>query len=175
MGSATESALITKSPSGKGNPMAGKSAWSPAAMPMPASTPTADAANATAVASASVAAVTCRRAAPSARSRAFSRVRWATTIAKVLWMEKVATSRAMPEKTRRRVVKRSRNVPATMSRLSAEAALPVMASTPVGSTGVSRSTSCCWLMPGPARTAMEEASPGLGVRYFSASARVSPA
>jgi len=46
--------------------------------------------------------VTWRREAPSARNRAFSRVRWAMTMAKVLWMEKVATSRAMPENTSRR-------------------------------------------------------------------------
>lgn len=36
-------------------------------------------------------------------------MRWATTIAKVLWMEKVATRRATPEKTSRKVVKMSRN------------------------------------------------------------------
>lgn len=44
-----------------------------------------------------------------ARSSAFSRVRWATTIANVLWMLKVATSRAMPEKTSRSAVNSDRN------------------------------------------------------------------
>ena len=81
--------------------------------------------------------MTWRREAPSARSRAFSRVRWATTIAKVLWMEKVATSSAMPEKTSSKVVKRVRNWPEIMSVFSSVDSWPVIASTPLGSTGVS--------------------------------------
>jgi hypothetical protein len=59
--------------------------------------------------------VTWRREAPRARNRAFSRVRWAMTIANVLWMEKVATSRAMPENTSRNVVKMVRNWDEIMS------------------------------------------------------------
>lgn len=51
---------------------------------------------------------------------------------------------------------------------------PVIASTPLGSTGVRASTSSCWPVPGPARTWMDAAPPGFGVRYFSASARVIP-
>ena len=104
-----DSPLTTKSPSGNGNPMAGNSAWSPAAIPMPPARPAADATTATTLASTRVDAVTCRREAPRARNRAFSRVRWATTIAKVLWMEKVATSSATPENTSRNVVKSDRN------------------------------------------------------------------
>lgn len=143
-------------------------------MPMPPASPAADAVTATTAASTRVAAVTWLRAAPRARSRAFSRVRWATTMAKVLWIEKVATSRAMPEKTSRKVVKRVRNWLEIMSVFSAADSCPVMASTPSGSTGVSRSTSSRWPTPGPARTWMLAASPGRAVRYFSASARVMP-
>ncbi|MBP2053858.1 hypothetical protein J2Z21_006860 [Streptomyces griseochromogenes] len=44
----------------------------------------------------------------------------------------------------------------------------------MGSTGVSRRTSSCWLTPGPARTWMLAAWPGRAVRYFSASAWVMP-
>lgn len=103
--------------------------------------PTAEAATATTLASARVDAVTCLREAPRARSSAFSRVRWATTIAKVLWMEKVATRSAMPEKTSRSVVKRVRNWLEIMSVFSRADCCPVMASTPFGSTGVSAETS----------------------------------
>lgn len=53
-------------------------------------------------------------------------------------------------------------------------AWPVMASVFSGSTGVSASTSSGWLVPGAARTRMSAASPGFGVRYFSASACVIP-
>lgn len=108
-GSSIETPLITRLPSGKGNPMSGKSVCSPAATPMPPSSPATDAARATTTASMSVEETTWRREAPSARSSAFSQVRWAITIAKVLWIEKVATSSTMPEKTSSSVVKRFRN------------------------------------------------------------------
>lgn len=151
-GSSMDSGPITKSPSGNGNPMTGNSAWSPAAMPIPPASPAAEATTATAVASTRVAAAICRRAAPSALNRAFSRARWATTMAKVLWMEKVATSSATPENTRRKVVNRLRNWPEIMSVFSCTDSSPVIASTPLGSWAVRLSTSSCWLTPGPART-----------------------
>ncbi len=53
-----ESGLITKSPPGNGNPIAGNRIFRPAAMPMPPASPTAEAATATMLASVTVAAVT---------------------------------------------------------------------------------------------------------------------
>lgn len=173
-GSSMDSALMASEPSGKGNPIAGKRAWSPAAMPIPAPRPTAEETAPTTAASASVVLSTWRREAPSARRSAFSRVRWATTMAKVLWIEKIATSRAMPEKTSRRLVKSVRNWPERLSRFSSAACCPVTASTPSGSLDSSRSASCCPLVPSVARTLREAARPGAGMRYFSASARVIP-
>lgn len=146
--------------------MTGNRARMPAAMPMPPSRPAADATSATTPASASVAPTTWRREAPRARNSAFSRVRWATTMAKVLWMEKVATSR--------RVVNRLRNCPEIISWFSSADRCPVIASTPDGRTARSESTSSRWLVPGPARTWMLAAWPRLAVRYFSASALVIP-
>ena len=59
-------------------------------------------------ASTPTAATTWRREAPIARSRADSRVRWATRIENVLWMLNVATTRAMPAKASRIISNMSR-------------------------------------------------------------------
>jgi hypothetical protein len=57
-GRTSDRVLMTKSPSGKGNPMAGNKAWSPAAIPMPPASPASDAVTATTLASTRVDAVT---------------------------------------------------------------------------------------------------------------------
>ena len=63
---------------------------------------------------------TWRRLAPIARSRASSRLRWATRIEKVLTIRKAPTVRAMPAKTSRKVVT---NDSASSIRLAARAAV----------------------------------------------------
>ncbi len=173
-GSRTAAALITMPPVGSEKPSAENSALRPVATPMPPSRPPSEASRPTASASARVAPRTWPRAAPSALSSAFSLVRWATTMAKVLWMVNVATSSAMPAKTSSRVVNMVRNRPETCAVLSAVAAAPVTASTPPGSCGASSRTSSACEVPALARTWTEPACPApLGVRWRSASSRVS--
>ncbi|CAB4710572.1 unannotated protein [freshwater metagenome] len=84
--------------------------------------------------------VTCRLEAPSARSSASSRERWATRIEKVLTMRKAPTTSAIPAKISRKVVRKPiawRNGPAASSAASS----PVTASKPGGSTRATRSAS----------------------------------
>ncbi|HEX8133500.1 MAG TPA: hypothetical protein VF880_08725 [Actinomycetes bacterium] len=73
-------------------------ASSPAAAPTPAATPAAAATSPTTVASASTEPSTCRRVAPSSRSRAISRVRPATSTEKVFQMMNEPTSSATAAK-----------------------------------------------------------------------------
>ncbi len=139
--------------------------FSPAAIPIPPSTPATEAASPTTTASARVAPSTWPRAAPSARSSAFSLVRCATTMAKVLWMVKVATSSAMPAKTSSRVVNMVRKRLDTCAVASSETFVPVTASSPAGSFAVSAVTSSCWETPPEARNWIEVAWPcPFGVR-----------
>ncbi len=71
--------------------------------------------------------VTCRREAPIARSRASSRLRWATRIENVLTIRKEPTTSAMPAKISRNVL---RNEIASTRSLAASSAAtsPVTAS-----------------------------------------------
>jgi hypothetical protein len=62
---------------------------------MPTTTPTAEATRPTTAASASTEENTCRRDAPTQRSSAISRVRWAITIVKVFAITKQATNSAI--------------------------------------------------------------------------------
>ena len=78
---------------------------------------------------------TWRREAPSARSSADSRVRWATTIESVLWIVNVATSSATPANTSRNASKKSRKSAAMSASSSAVSVAPVTASRPAGSGG----------------------------------------
>ena len=76
--------VITTSPLGMSRPTAPRSARSPNDMPTPAARPTAEATVPTITDSSSTARSTCRRLAPTARSIAISRMRWAMMIEKVL-------------------------------------------------------------------------------------------
>ena len=69
---------------GRSAPAAANTALSPMATSTPKPTPTSEAKNPTRIPSASTERVTCFRLAPSARSRASSRSRWATMIVNVL-------------------------------------------------------------------------------------------
>src|SRR3954470_15266490 len=74
---------------------------------MPASTPSIEAARPVSAASPSTLRRTCRAVAPTQRSRARSRVRWASSTAKVLAMTSPATSTATVAKTSRTAVSHS--------------------------------------------------------------------
>ena len=80
---------------GSSAPDASSSAVTPLAKPTPAPSPRAAATTPTSVASSSTERSTCERLAPTARSRASSRVRCATRIEKVLEITKTPTSRAI--------------------------------------------------------------------------------
>ena len=124
-------------------------------MPMASSTPrpmpTTEPTRPTTPASSSTDRATWRRLAPIARSRASSRLRWATRIENVLTMRNAPTVSAMPAKTRRKVVT---NDSASSIRLAARAAVasPVAAWVSDGSTFATLARSSSWLVPGAAVT-----------------------
>ena len=98
--------------------------------------------------------LTWRRDAPSARSSASSRLRWATRIEKVLMMRKIPTTRATPAKTSRNVVMK----PRTSSRpslLTSTISSPVRTCSPSGTTAVTASASSVWATPSAARSVIE--------------------
>ena len=118
---------------GRPMPKARRRPCSPIATRMPTPTPIADATTPTTPASTTTEVITCRRLAPSALSRASSRVRWATRIENVLTMMKAPTNREMTAKTSRAVLKMSMK-PLTWSAPSSASWSPVTASQPSGST-----------------------------------------
>ena len=91
--------------SGRPKPTALKSAPSTFANPTPARRPITDAITPTVSASPRTVVSTCRRIAPTVRSMANSRMRWATVIEKVLKMTNAPTSTAAPAKASRAGVK----------------------------------------------------------------------
>ena len=146
------SADTTRPLVGTPNPTAWSSAWSPCANPMPARTPRADAMTPTISVSMNVAVSTCRRVAPSARSKADSRVRCASTTEKVLWMLNVATSIATPLNTMRNAEKKSRKSELIAWTCSSVRSAPVSASVPAGSTSSMPAASWSALVPSAAVT-----------------------
>ena len=90
--------------SGSERSSAPNTAFSPAAMPKPAAMPTIDAPSPRASASSSTEPSTWRRAAPTMRSIANSRVRWATVIESVLKIVNAPTRIATPPNTSRTVL-----------------------------------------------------------------------
>ena len=95
--------------------------------------------------------LTWRRDAPSARSRASSRLRCATRIENVLMIRNEPTTSAMPANTSRKIVM---NRIASSSWLAATSAAlsPVMARASAGSTLATLSRSSCWETPSSAVT-----------------------
>ena len=100
---------VTTSPvAGMSKPSAASPALSTKASPIPASMPATDATTPMTRDSPRTAAMTCRRLAPTARSRASSRSRWATMIENVLKMTNDPTNSAMNAKM-------SKNTPTKLS------------------------------------------------------------
>jgi len=117
----------------------------------PSPTPRVDPSSPTTNASNSTDRVTCLLEAPRARSRASSRLRWATRIENVLTMMNAPTTREMPAKISRKV----RRKPIASSRsdaASSAASSPVTASYPSGRTASTWSRSSDWETPGFAVT-----------------------
>lgn len=86
---------------------------SPAARPMPLSSPSVEPARPSSSASVSTERRTCRRSAPSARISPSSRVRCAMSIENVLTIRKMPTSTAIPAKPSITYLMMSRNVPSS--------------------------------------------------------------
>ena len=155
----TVRAAKTMPPAGMSMLRAASRALSPAATATPTPRPTAEASSPTVTASASTEDRTWRRVAPSARSRPFSRVRWATVIENVLKIMNAPTSRAVMANTRSRVV--SWPIAFTMlERSSLAACWPVTASSPAGSAACRLRASWAWETPGRAANAMVPNLPG---------------
>ncbi len=125
---------------GRSIPKALSRLWSPMATRMPRPSPTSDAKRPTMNASAITDNRTCRRLAPRARSRASSRVRWATRIEKVLRMMNPPTNSEIPAKTRSAVLKNP-SACCTESALSSATCWLVTTSTPAGTAPFTRSRS----------------------------------
>ncbi len=96
-----------------------------------------------------------RREAPRARSRASSRLRWATRIEKVLMMRKTPTTSEIPANTSRNVCRKPR-ISSRVSWFFLTYSSPVRASTPAGSTFWAASASCCCETPSAAFREIEE-------------------
>ena len=101
---ATTIVLVSKSRPlfGSVKPTASKSENRSFARPRPANRPTTDASVPTTRASTTIETSTCRREAPSVRSVASSRVRWAIVIESEFAITKLPTKRAMPANTSRK-------------------------------------------------------------------------
>jgi hypothetical protein len=95
---------------------------------------------------------TCRREAPTARSSASSRVRWATRIEKVFQMIRAPTSSEIAAKPRRPVVKKP-SASATAALDSAMTSSDVTASMSSGSAAATRSRRSSGETPSSPRTA----------------------
>ena len=91
-------------PDGSAAPKLANNAFNSCARTMPPNNPATDATSPNVSASTLTQVRICRRDAPIVRSRADSRVRCATRIENVLWIENAATSIAMPAKMTRKVL-----------------------------------------------------------------------
>ena len=117
----------------------------------PSPSPSVEPSRPTTKASISTDRVTCLLEAPSARSSASSRLRWATRIEKVLTMRKAPTTSEMPAKINRKV-RRKLMASSRSEALSSAALSPVTASKPSGSRSATSSRSCSWDTPSRAVT-----------------------
>ena len=120
--------------------------WMPMASRKPQPRPTVDPNRPTTNASKSTDRVTWRRPAPSARSMASSRLRWATRIENVLMMRNEPTNRAMPAKTSRKMLMKLSALLMPVAD-SFATALPVTASNPVGSLACTAAARSSALVP----------------------------
>ena len=157
----------TTPPAGMSKPRAASMALRPPATKTPAASPSSDATRPTPSASRRTEPRTCRRLAPRARSRACSRVRWATVIENVLKIMNPPTSRAMMAKMSRKLLKNDMALLMALC-VSAVIALPVRASVPLGSTAEMRLRISVWETPEVATTEMLSKRPGSATRRWAA-------
>ena len=120
-------------------------ALSPTASPYPTARPASDAMVPITIASPTTEVSTWRREAPSARSSADSRLRWAMRIENVLWMLNEATTRAITANASRMVLNMPRNSPSMSAIISSVSSAPVRASALAGSAAAMSSRSSSWL------------------------------
>jgi hypothetical protein len=144
--------------SGRPTPSAAISAIMPLAIPRPTAIPIAEATRPMTRPSSFTARLTCLREAPSVRSVANSRVRWATVIDSVLKITNAPTSRAIPpnpSSTARNVFRPSFILAASSAACSAAS----WACRSPGRSGLIRSTSCAGVVPRFAATEIESKRP----------------
>ena len=138
---------------GRSTPIAAKNALMPLAMPSPSTSPSTDATIPTISPSSTTERMTWRREAPSVRSVANSRERWATVIESVLRITNAPTNSAMPPKPSRKYVMNFR-----LSLVSFESAAawasPVLTSALAGSSGLISLVSAAGVTPSLALTEM---------------------
>ena len=160
MDTTTVRGFSSSPPPGMSRPMTLNSARSPRASSTPSSSPVTPPRVPTTAASPSTEPRTWRRVAPTARSRASSRVRCATSIEKVFKMMKVPTNRATRANTSRKMLmKRS---PSLIDwALSSVTCWPVLTTVSAGgSTARIRAARVSWATPGLALTSIEVKWPG---------------
>ena len=119
---------------------------------MPTTIPASDASRPITSASISTERSTCRRLAPIVRSRANSRLRWATVIENVLKMMKAPANTVAPANASSSGVRKSLIPLATWLACSLAASGPVCTFTKWGTAAMMRCFSSCWLTPGSALT-----------------------
>ena len=170
--------LMTRPVVGRSAPAAENAAVTPVARPTPASNPMIDATSPSSVASTRTDPRTWRRLAPMARSRASSRVRWATRIENVLKMMKAPTTTAITPNTTSRIRKKEK-FSCTVLALCAAAWAPVRASASSGRASSTRAASVASSTePSPAATMACAAPSSPAMRWASArvkSAETAPA
>ena len=131
----------------------------PLAMSTPRPRPTREATRATITDSSSTELITWRRLAPRQRSRASSRVRWATMMVKVLKIRNPPTSRATKAKASSAVDRNRPRVSLMDAAVSSASSWPVSTSY-LGSTAArTRSRSCSGLTPGWAAASISSKRP----------------
>jgi hypothetical protein len=131
----------------------------PLAMSRPRPRPTSEATTATISDSSSTEFITWRRLAPRQRSRASSRVRWATMMVKVLKIRNAPTSRDTKAKASRAVPRNRPMVSLIWAAVSSASSWPVSASY-LGSTAARmRSRSCSGVTPSSAATSISSKRP----------------
>ncbi len=160
---------------GRSMPAPPSRAPSPLAARTPSARPVSEATVPTASASTSTERSTWPRLAPSARSRASSRVRCATRIEKVFQMMKEATNSETSAKASRALVRKPSDC-SSWEACAAAAEAAVTASTPPGSTAATRSRRTVALTPAAARRSISSKRPCLPNRrcavFVSNSARL---
>ena len=155
-GSRTVSGFRVIAEVGSPDPVLSNTVSSSFAKPMPTTIPASDASRPITSASISTERSTCRRLAPIVRSRANSRLRWATVIENVLKMMKAPANTVAPANASSSGVRKSLIPLATWLACSLAASGPVCTFTKWGTAAMMCCFSSCWLTPGSALTEIVE-------------------